>query len=77
MASQVARVVVGYGRLNRHQGLDFALPYQLGDELAVVQHLVVSAEMRILVLDGVEAVRADGDYLLHVVAFERLDVLLG
>ncbi len=43
----------------------------------MVQHLVVAAELRILVLDCVEAVGAGGDNLLDLVAVEGLDVLLG
>ena len=37
---------------------------QLLDELGVVDDLVVAAELRVLVLERVEAVRAGGDDLL-------------
>ncbi len=37
--------------------------------------LVVAAELRVFVLQHVEAVRALGDDLLHLHAFEGLDVL--
>ena len=59
------------------RGLSTPVGDEVGDELAVVEDLVVAAEMGVLVLDGVEAVRADGDDLLDVVAGEGLDVLLG
>ena len=41
----------------------------------MVDHLVVAAELRVLVLDHVEAVRALRDDLAHAHAVERLDVL--
>src|SRR3712207_8952323 len=47
-------------------------PFQ---ELAVVHDLVVAAQLRVLVLQRVEAVRALRDDLLHAHAVERLDVL--
>ena len=47
------------------------------EELAVVHDLVVAAELRVLVLQRVEAVRALRDDLLHAHAVERLDVLRG
>src|SRR5437763_784566 len=49
---------------------------ELGDDLAVVEHLEVPAELRVLVGEGVEAVRALRDDLLEAVAPERLHVLL-
>ena len=47
------------------------------EELAVVHDLVVAAELRVLVQQRVEAVRALRDDLLHAHAVERLDVLHG
>ena len=52
------------------------ISHELGDHLAVVQHFEVAAELRVLVGERIEAVRALGDDLLHAVAVERLDVLL-
>src|SRR5580704_15814555 len=40
-------------------------------------NLVAPAELRILVAKRVEAVRAGGDDLLHLIAVERGDVFLG
>ena len=76
VASEVAGVVVSQRRVNRDERLEHPIGDEVGHELAVVEDLVVSAEVRVLVLDGVEAVRADGDDLLDVVAGEGLDVLL-
>ena len=45
------------------------------EQLRVVHDLVVAAELRVLVLQRVEAVRALRDDLLHAEAVERLDVL--
>ena len=41
-----------------------------------MQYFEVSAEVWVLVLDGVEAVRADGDDLLHIVAIKGVYILL-
>ena len=41
-----------------------------------MQYFEVSAEVWVLILDGVEAVRADGDDLLHIVAIKGVYVLL-
>ena len=41
----------------------------------MVVHLVVSAELRVLVLERVEAVRAVGDNFFDLVAVEGFDVL--
>jgi hypothetical protein len=41
------------------------------DEVGMVDHLVVAAELGILVLQHVEAVRARRDDLLHAAAVER------
>src|SRR5437868_9982943 len=78
----VAREVAGVVVRDRRVELDVArLEPPVGDELrdhfAVVQHLEVPAELRVLVRERVEAVRALRDDLLHAVAVERLDVLLG
>ena len=56
----------------RAAGLDQPL-----EELAVVDDLVVAAELRVLVAQRVEAVRALGDDLAHAHAVEAGDVLLG
>ncbi len=57
--------------------LTLPLADQLGHQLGAVDHLVVSAEVRVLVLEGVEGVRAVGDDLLDAVAVQGLDVLRG
>ena len=49
---------------------------QLLDELAVVEHLPLAAELGVLVLEGVEAVGAGGDDAPELVLLQRLDVLL-
>ena len=55
--------------------VEAAVGDQLVEELAVVHHLVVAAELRVLVEQRVEAVRALRDDLLDAHAVERLDVL--
>ena len=57
--------------------LELALREQLGEELGVVDDLVVAAEVGVLVGERVEAVRAARDDLLHAGAVHRGDVLLG
>ena len=47
------------------------------EQLGVVHDLVLAAELRVLVLDGVEAVRAGDDDLGRADLVEGLDVLLG
>ena len=48
---------------------------ELHEQLGVVHDLVVAVELGVLVLQGVEAVRALRDDLLHAETVERLDVL--
>ena len=82
--AQVARVVVGdvlrSTGLNRHQLLVADQPVQ---QLGVVQHRVVAAQLRVLAAQRVEAVRAGDDDLAvdALDAFEQLveglDVLRG
>src|SRR5205807_3468310 len=50
---------------------------QLLEELAVVHDLVVAAQLWVLGLDGVEAVRTLGDDLAYPETVEGLDVLHG
>src|SRR6185295_16744929 len=49
---------------------------QLADQLGVVADLEVAAQLRVLVLDRVQAVRTGGDDLLHLLRVHGLDVLL-
>ncbi len=53
-----------------------SLGYELGEELRVVNDLVAAAEVRVLVRERVEAVRAAGDDLRHPGLVQRRDVLL-
>ena len=48
---------------------------ELLDELAVVKHLVGSAQLRIFVFKRVKAVGAGGNYLMNAVYVEDFDVL--
>ena len=50
---------------------------ELGQQLGVVDHLVLAAEVGVLVRQRVEAVRAVGDDLRHAGLVERRHVLLG
>ena len=75
VAAEVARVVVRDPLLERRLA-DVEPPVvdQLLEQLGVVDDLVVAAELRVLVEQRVEAVRALGDDLLHAHAVEHLDV---
>ena len=81
--TEVARIVVGQrsvraATLHRDQLL---VAHQTVEQLGVVQHRVVAADLRVLPAQGVEAVRAGDDdlavHLLHAVEqiVEGLDVL--
>ena len=61
---------------DRRRQLDASRRDELRDELRAVHDLVLAAEVAVLVLEAVEAVRAVRDDLLDLVAVERLDVLL-
>ena len=52
-----------------------ALAHQPVEQLGVVHHLELDAELGVLVLQGVEAVRAGGDDLLDLGLLEHLGVL--
>ena len=56
---------------------DSSLLYQAVDEFGVVDDVEVSTEVRVLVLDSVEAVGADRYHGLDVVGLHGLDILLG
>ena len=58
-------------------GRDLPLGDQVLDDLRVVQHLVVAAELRVVLLDGVEAVRAGGDHAPDLGLVHHRDVRLG
>src|SRR5436190_6612041 len=75
-ATVVAGVVVDrlLPELGRH--LQAALRDQLRYQLGGVDDLVAAAELRELVLDGVEAMRAVDDDLLHARGIETLDARL-
>src|SRR5204863_9792660 len=75
-ATVVAGVVVDRlpPELGRH--LQAALRDQLRYQLGGVDDLVAAAELRELVLDGVEAMRAVDDDLLHARRIEALDARL-
>ena len=64
-------------RLVAAAGRDPALAHELGQKLGVVHDLVAPAEVRVLVRERVEAVRARGDDLAGAGLVQRLDVLLG
>src|SRR5579862_3291954 len=73
----VARVVIGDSLVDlaprlQPPGLD-----QLVDKLGFVQDSIVAAEIRILILQIVKAMRALSDYSPRLVAIEGLDVLRG
>ena len=76
MAAEVTRVVVGHALFEacvgqiEAPGLDAPL-----QELAVMHHLVVATELRVLVEQRVEAVGALRDDLAHAHAIQHLDVL--
>ncbi len=58
--------------LDRRHRDQLALVHQVLEQLGVVDDLVVAAELRVLVAQGVEAVRAGGDDLLGRLGLPRL-----
>ncbi len=64
VAAEEAGVVVGDLLVDLVDRLQLALLDEAGQQLGVVDDLVVAAELRVLAGDGVEAVRAGGDDLL-------------
>ena len=76
VAAEVAGVVVRDALFERRaREREPAVAHELVEQLRVVDHLVVAADLRVVVLQHVEAVRALRDDLLHAHAVERLDVL--
>jgi hypothetical protein len=59
------------------EGRQLSFAQELGQQLGVVEHLVVAAELRVLVFEGVEAVGTGGDDFLDVERVEHVDVLPG
>ena len=74
---QVAGVVVGDGEALIVLRGQPPLGDQPRQNLGMVDHLVMAAEVRVLVAQRVEAVRAVGDDLRHAGLVERGHVLLG
>ena len=76
-AAQVTAVVIGDAIDALALGFQLARGKQMGDELGVVNDLVVAAEMGIVVAQRVQAVRARGDDLFCTGLVEHLDIGLG
>ena len=74
--AEVARVVIGDGLGHAAPHSELSLGDEAVDELQRVDDLVGAAQLRVLVREGVEAVRAARDDLLHLVLLEGVDVLL-
>src|SRR6185503_5499800 len=75
--SEVAAVVVRDGADRRGLRLELAVLVEPVDQLRVVNDLEVGAELRVVVAQRVEAMRARRHDLLRVDRRQRLDVLLG
>src|SRR5438105_6839540 len=75
VAAEVAGVVERDRLVDRLGRPDPALPEQALDDHRMVEHLPAPAELRELVLERVEAVRAVGDHLAKAVTLEVADVL--
>lgn len=58
-------------------GLELARGQKVREQLGVMDDLVLATKLRVLVLQGVEAVRAARDDALYIGLIERVDVLLG
>src|SRR5437667_7841715 len=76
VAAEIAGIVERERRVERFRRLDPPRADQLVDHLRVMEDLVGPAELRELVPDRVEAVRAVGDHLPEAVPVDRGDVLL-
>ena len=75
-AAEVTGIVVSEFPIDRFARLQLALLDQAGQHLCVMDDLIGATELRELVLDGVEAVRAGGDHFPNLGGVHRLDVLL-
>ena len=75
--AQETRVVVGQLLLHPPGRGQLALGDQPGQQLGVVDHLIVPAQLGVLVRDRVEAVRAAGHDRPRARLVQRLDILLG
>src|SRR5215204_1716584 len=75
VARQVTGVVVG-DRAGVAGGLERSVAHQVGQQLGVMDDLVVAAEVGILVAERVEAVRAAGHDLRHASLVQRAHVPL-
>src|SRR5882762_1455343 len=74
--AQIARIVVGQVLQHIFRRGESACIDEFLEKLRVVDDLVVPAEIRVLVLDRVEAVRARRDDPPHAIAVQGLDVRL-
>src|SRR5204862_245603 len=79
VSAEVAGIVVGDGESLAFRGLQrhARILQQSLDERGVVNDFIVSAELRKLIAQLMEAVWAAGDDRLHLVAIERADGVLG
>ena len=76
MAAEIARVVVGDGRV-AGRGSEFFIGDEGFEVLGVVHDFVVAADLFVLVADGVHAVGAAGDDEFGLDGVEGGDVLVG
>ena len=74
VAAEVAGIVIRATRLDRFLRFQLAGCQQLGQQHRMVHHFELAAELGILVLDRIQAVRAGSDDLLHPVALPLLHV---
>ena len=58
----------------RFRQTNLAVGYELRDNFRVVINFKIAAEVRVIFLNGVEAVRADRNDLFHAVAVHHIDV---
>src|SRR5208282_6632851 len=75
VARHVAGIVICHPRLQNFFRLEPPRPDQLRQELGLVHYIVASAEVRILILEIMEAMGALRDDAPGLVAIERLDIL--
>jgi hypothetical protein len=75
--SEVARIMIGNGFMDRFRRPKFFCCKKIGEELSVVNDVELPAELGIFVSQGVEAMGTHGKNLVDLVFMQYLDIGLG
>jgi hypothetical protein len=72
--SEVARIMVGNGFMDRFRRPEFFCCKKIGEELSVVNDIELSAELGIFIFQGMEAMGTHGKNLVDLVFMQYLDI---